>query len=253
MTGMMSINGTAEGGSVRMGAPFVDMGTGLYSTIGILMALLERKESKKGQYLDMTLYDSALALMHPHNANYFLSKKSGKATGNSHPNISPYDKFKTSTNEIFMGIGNDAGFARLCKALKLEKLIKDPKFKTNKDRVENRLELTKYLQKELSKVDGNSFSETLLNAGVPAGPVRNMEETINHPQTKVRDMIHHKNDYYGIATPIKFSRSKSVGIKNVPPGIGANTSEILKEIQLTEDEIKKLYKNKIVYSANLKK
>ena len=109
------------------------------------------------------------------------------------------------------------------------------------------------MQKELSKVDGNSFSETLLNAGVPAGPVRNMEETINHPQTKVRDMILHKNDYYGIATPIKFSRSKSVGIKNVPPGIGANTSEILKEIQLTEDEIKKLYKNKIVYSANLKK
>ena len=119
MTGMMSINGQPNGGNVRIGAPVVDMGTGLYSTIGILMALQERHKSGLGQYIDMSLYDSALSLMHPHNANYFLSGKPGKATGNSHPNIAPYDKFKTATNEIFMGIGNDAGFARLCKALKL--------------------------------------------------------------------------------------------------------------------------------------
>tara|TARA_B110000093_G_scaffold88015_1_gene95286 strand:- start:332 stop:1201 length:870 start_codon:yes stop_codon:yes gene_type:complete len=136
MTGMMSINGQPNGGDVRIGAPVVDMGTGLYSTIGILMALQERHKSGLGQYIDMALYDSALSLMHPHNANYFLSGKPGKATGNSHPNIAPYDKFKTATNEIFMGIGNDAGFARLCKALKLDHLIDDKRFLTNGDRVE---------------------------------------------------------------------------------------------------------------------
>ena len=130
--------------------------------------------------------------MHPHNANFFLSKKPGKATGNSHPNISPYDKFDTATNEIFMGIGNDAGFARLCKALNLDDLINDDRFKTNADRVKNRLELTDYLQNALKDVDGNSFSEKLLNAGVPAGPVRNMEEAINHPQTNERQMVLHK-------------------------------------------------------------
>ena len=105
MTGMMSINGHAGGGDVRVGAPVVDMGTGLYATIGILMAIQEKNKSGLGQFLDMSLYDSALALMHPHTGNYFLSSKPGKATGNAHPNIAPYDKFKTATNEIFMGIG----------------------------------------------------------------------------------------------------------------------------------------------------
>ena len=134
MTGMMSVNGHADGGDVRIGAPVVDMGTGLYSTIGILMALQEREKSGLGQFLDMSLYDSALALMHPHTELFFI-KKPGKATGNAHPNISPYDKFKTATNEIFMGIGNDAGFIRLCKALDLDHLAKDERFLTNGDRV----------------------------------------------------------------------------------------------------------------------
>ena len=248
MTGMMTVNGSPESGNVRMGAPFVDMGTGLYSTIAILMALHERSQSNLGQFIDMTLYDSALALMHPHNANYFLSRKPGKATGNSHPNISPYDKFKTLTNEIFMGIGNDAGFVRLCKALNLEKLINDSRFKSNGDRVKNRIELTKYLEKALSNVDGAEFSERLLSAGVPAGPVRNIEEAINHPQTKERKMVVEKNFYKGIASPIKFSRSKDVGVKLIPPKIGEHSQEVLVELGYSNQKIQKLIKDKIIFN-----
>ncbi len=246
MTGMMTVNGTPESGNVRMGAPFVDMGTGLYSTIGILMALHERNQSNQGQFIDMTLYDSALALMHPHNANFFLSGKAGKATGNSHPNISPYDKFKTATNEIFMGIGNDAGFARLCNALNLTKLVDDERFKTNGDRVKNRLQLTKYLEKALSNVDGVEFSEKLLSAGVPAGPVRNIEEAIKHGQTKERKMVIEKDFYTGIASPIKFSRSENVGIKHTPPAIGEHSTEILKELGYSDQKINQFLKNKVV-------
>ena len=246
MTGMMTVNGTPESGNVRMGAPFVDMGTGLYSTIGILMALHERNQSNQGQFIDMTLYDSALALMHPHNANFFLSGKAGKATGNSHPNISPYDKFKTATNEIFMGIGNDAGFARLCNALNLKKLVDDERFKTNGDRVKNRLQLTQYLEKALSNVDGVEFSEKLLSAGVPAGPVRNIEEAIKHGQTKERKMVIEKDFYTGIASPIKFSRSENVGIKHTPPAIGEHSTEILKELGYSDQKINQFLKNKVV-------
>ena len=250
MTGMMTVNGTPESGNVRMGAPFVDMGTGLYSTIGILMALPERNNSNKGQFIDMTLYDSALALMHPHNANYFLSSKPGKATGNSHPNISPYDKFKTATNEIFMGIGNDAGFVRLCNALNLKELANDSRFKTNGDRVKNRVELTKYLEEALSTVDGSEFSEKLLSAGIPAGPVRNIEEAINHPQTEERKMVMKKDYYKGIASPIKFSRSKDVGIKLTPPAIGEHTIQIIKDLGYSEQKIKVLLKDKIIFKQN---
>ena len=250
MTGMMTVNGTPESGNVRMGAPFVDMGTGLYSTIGILMALHERNQSNQGQFIDMTLYDSALALMHPHNANFFLSGKPGKATGNSHPNISPYDKFKTATNEIFMGIGNDAGFARLCNALNLKELVDDVRFKTNGDRVKNRLQLTKHLEKALSNVDGAEFSEKLLSAGVPAGPVRNIEEAINHAQTKERKMVIEKGFYTGIASPIKFSRSENVGIKHTPPAIGEHSSEILKELGYSDQKINQFLKDKVVSTNN---
>ena len=247
MTGMMSINGQPNSGDVRIGAPVVDMGTGLYSTIGILMALQERHKSGLGQYIDMALYDSALSLMHPHNANYFLSGKPGKATGNSHPNIAPYDKFKTATNEIFMGIGNDAGFARLCKALKLDHLIDDKRFLTNGDRVENRLDLTKYLEDKLSNVDGNEFSEKLLSAGIPAGPVRNIEEALNHPQTAQREMTISKDDYKGVSSPIKFSRSTSVGVKHKPPFIGQHTKEILKDAGYKDEAIEEMLSNQIIF------
>ena len=247
MTGMMSINGHASGGDVRVGAPVVDMGTGLYATIGILMAIQERHKSGLGQFIDMSLYDSALALMHPHTGNYFLSKKPGTATGNAHPNIAPYDKFKTATNEIFMGIGNDAGFVRLCKALNLDELITDKRFLSNGVRVENRIALTKYLEDALSNVDGVEFSEKLLAAGIPAGPVRNIEEAINHPQTKERQMTISKDEYKGVSSPIKFSRSRSVGVKHKPPIIGQHTKGILKEAGYNEDAINKLLSEEIVF------
>jgi len=247
MTGMMSINGHEDGGNVRVGIPMVDMGTGLYATIGILMALQERNKSGLGQFIDMSLYDSALSLMHPHTGNYFLSGNPGKATGNAHPNISPYDKFKTATNEIFMGIGNDAGFARLCKALGLEKLITDKRFISNGDRVKNRLELTEYLEDALSQVDGVEFSEKLLSAGVPAGPVRNIEEALNHPQTLERKMTVSKDNYKGVASPIKFSRSKSVNVKYTPPKIGQHTKEVLIEAGYKENEIEKMFSKKIIF------
>ena len=243
MTGMMSINGMEESGAVRMGAPMVDMGTGLYSVVGILMALLERQRSGMGQFLDMALYDSALALTHPYNANYFFSGKPGKAVGNSHPNISPYDKFKTRTNEIFLGIGNDAGFVRLCQALDLSELAEDPRFLTNADRVKNRDTLNKKLAEVLADVDGAMFAEKLLAAGLPAGPVRDMKEALDHPHTHHRQMRVSEDWYEGMATPIKFSRSKSVGILQVPPLLGEHTREVLVKAGYKKTEIEILLAN----------
>ena len=243
MTGMMSINGMAESGTVRMGAPMVDMGTGLYSVVGILMALLERQRSGKGQFIDMALYDSALALTHPYNANYFLSGKPGKAVGNSHPNISPYDKFKTRTNEIFLGIGNNAGFARLCRALGLSELASDPRFLTNADRVKNRDALNNKLAEVLADVDGAVFAEKLLAAGLPAGPVRDMKEALDHPHTGHRQMRVSEGWYEGMASPIKFSRSKSVGIRHVPPLLGEQTREVLAKAGYASSEIEELLRD----------
>ncbi len=90
------------------------MGTGLYSAIGILMALHERGRSGLGQYLDMTLYDCGMALLHPQAANYFLNGKRPTGTGNPHPNLVPYDKYPTRTCDIFIASGNNGQFRKLC-------------------------------------------------------------------------------------------------------------------------------------------
>src|SRR5262249_39366625 len=102
ITGLMSVNGDPASGATRMGTPVVDLATGLYSTIAILMALHERSRSGRGQFLDMTLHDCGMALLHPQAANYFLNGKRPGLIGNPHPNIAPYEKYATRTCEIFI-------------------------------------------------------------------------------------------------------------------------------------------------------
>jgi formyl-CoA transferase len=128
MVGLMSINGTETSGPTRLGTPIVDIATGLFSTIAILMALHEREKSGQGQYCDMTLHDCGMALLHPHAANYFLSDKRPKATGNPHPNLVPYSKFKTKTCEIFIAAGNDPAFRKFCEFLGIPDVAKDPRY-----------------------------------------------------------------------------------------------------------------------------
>ena len=246
MAGMMSINGMPDSGSVRIGSPIVDMGTGLYSTIGILMALQERNVSGRGQFIDMTLYDSAIALMHPYNANYLLSGIPGTPTGNDHPNISPYGKFKTRTNEIVIMIGNNNGFAKLCNELGLEELLSNSKFINNSDRVQNRDELNKLIENALKDVDGGEFSEKLLAAGIPAGPVRNIQETLDHPHTEHRGMKITEGNYQGISSPIKFSRSKTARVKIKPSKIGANTRQILSSLGYDSSTIEEMLSTGVV-------
>src|SRR5580658_9536263 len=130
MTGLMSINGDPTTGPVRMGTPVVDLATGLYSAIAILMALHERNTSGFGQYIDMTLHDCGMALLHPQAANFFLNGRRPVATGNPHPNIAPYEKYRTRTCEIFIAVGNDAQFRKLCEAVGRPEIGGDARFLT---------------------------------------------------------------------------------------------------------------------------
>ncbi len=119
MSGIMSVNGEAGGEPLRVGLPVVDMVTGLNAVIGVLLALQERHRSGKGQFVEATLYDSGLSLLHPHAANWFMDGRAPRRTGNAHPNIYPYDTFRTGTKPLFLAIGNDRQFATLCDVLEL--------------------------------------------------------------------------------------------------------------------------------------
>lgn len=248
MAGMFSINGTEDSGPMRLGIPIVDIGAGLFSAIGILMALVERGRSGQGQYIDMALYDAGIALMHPHVANYYLSGVLPKLTGNAHPNIGLYDKYATSTVDIFLAIGNDRAFKRLCEKLNALGLAEDERFRTNADRLNNRPALTKEIEALLMSVDGERFCEELLEMGVPAGPVRNMEQVMAHPHTAHRNMAASLEDYRGSGVPIKLSRTPG-RIYRKPPKFGEHGRQILTEFGFDEAEIDGLVRSGVLVEA----
>lgn len=236
MTGWFSINGTPESGPTRAGIPLVDIGAGLYAAIAILMALEERHRSGIGQHIDMSLFDAGVALMHPHIPNYLLSGRIPGLLGNAHPNISPYDKFQTRTVEIFLAVGNDRAFSRVCAELGRPGLADDPRFLHNADRVTNRAELTAELEALLAGLDGVELCERLLAIGVPAGPVLDVQQVLEHPHTSHREMKAQVGDYEGWGVPIKFSRTPG-GARRQPPAFGAHGREILAEAGYSAQEM----------------
>ncbi len=240
MAGWLSINGGAEKEPTRVGIAAVDMGTGLYSCVAILMAMLERQRSGKGQFIDMTLYDCAVSLMHPHVPNYYLS--GGKVpgiTGNQHSNIAPYDKFPTKTVDVFIGAGNNRAFRRLCNELGRPELADDPRFVDNSARIQHRGELRDELIDAFAAVDGEELSLKLLSAGIPAGPVLNTDQVMNAAHTKHRNMAAKLDWYEGTGIPIKFGRTPGE-IRSTPPAFGAHADEILSEHGFDEDEVEAL-------------
>ncbi|MDP1964358.1 MAG: CoA transferase, partial [Reyranella sp.] len=169
--GLVSVNGSPESGPVRVGVPVVDLSTGMNACIGILMALYERNRSGKGQFIDATLYDSAIALHQPHAPNYFTAGQKPKLVGNSHGSLVPYSNFPTRGRNIAIAAGNDGQFRKLAQMLGKPDLAQDPRFKTNKDRVAHRLELEAELRELLKDRDADSFSIELMQGGVPSGAV----------------------------------------------------------------------------------
>lgn len=224
LCGLMSVNGEKNGDATRVGLPIVDMVTGMNAAIAILMAVNERHQSKLGQHLDISLFDSAVSLLHPHAPNYFSSGKIPVRTGNAHPNIAPYETLPTKKGDIFLAIGNNRQFAILCNVINCPELITDEMFLTNSDRLVNRVLLHEKLSTALSHHEAGKLATTLLEQGVPASPVNNVEEIINHPHTLHRNMIIDNGNYKGINTPIKLSRTPAQ-FRMYPPRHGEHNEE----------------------------
>ena len=222
--GLMSINGEPRGEPTRIGAPIVDLVAGLNAAVGILLALQERARSGRGQSIDVSLYDCAISVLHPHVANYFYSGKVPHRVGNAHPNISPYDSYKTATEPIFLAVGNDGQFRKLTSLLGKPALADDPRFRTNPERVQTADALKIELETLLAAHDASVLAEMLIRNGVPCGPVRTIDQVLAHPHTQHRGMVIELDDYRGTGTPIKMSRS-GARYRLKPPHLGENNGE----------------------------
>ena len=235
--GLMSVNGEEGGAATRLGIPIVDIATGMSAAFGISTALYERTVSGKGQFIDMTLYDTAVSLLFPHYANYFLAGTRPTITGNTHPNLSPYDAFPTRTCRIFIAGGNDGQFARICKVLGLEGMIDDPRFRTNADRLQNKHALRDLFGAAMAEWDGEELAAALMAAGAPAGPVLETPEVMEHPHTRHRNMSVDIDGFRTTGNPVKFSRTPANPARSRPPKFGEATRAVLAEAGYDADEI----------------
>ena len=217
MAGIMSVNGEVGGQPLRVGLPVVDMVTGLNAALGIMLALHERTRSGKGQFVEASLYDSGLSLLHPHAANWFLDGKEPTLTGNAHPNIYPYDAFPTRTAPIFLAVGNDRQFKRFCTHLGRPELADDEQYITARARSSNRATLRPQLVELLADRDGSALAQELMDLGVPCAPVLSVSAALTHPHTAHREMVVRMGaNYQGIGAPIKLSRTPAT-YRLLPP------------------------------------
>jgi crotonobetainyl-CoA:carnitine CoA-transferase CaiB-like acyl-CoA transferase len=248
MSGLMSLNGEADGEPLRVGVPVVDMATGLNAVIAILMAVHERARSGRGQFVEATLYDSAVALLHPYAANWFLSRKAPMRTGNAHPNVSPYDQFHTQTKRIFLAVGNNRQFARFCTEIGRPDLVEDARFRDNRDRVVNRQALRQEIEGALAAIDGEALTTRLLDRGVPCGVVQDLPDVLTHPHTRHRGMVMEEGDYQGLGAPVKLSRTPA-SFRRMPPRFGEANRAVLSEAGFGESEIAALIEAGVVLEA----
>ncbi len=209
LTGIMSVNGEAGGEPLRVGVPVVDMVTGLNAALGVLLALQERERSGKGQFVEASLYDCGLSLLHPHSANWLLDEQRvPRRQGNAHPNICPYDTYATKTEPIFLAVGNDRQFATLCRVLGDESIARDPRYANNAQRSVNRADLKTALERLLAAHACKTLADTLMRAGVPCAPILDVPQALTDAHAQHREMVVSIGDSYrGVGSPIKLSRT----------------------------------------------
>jgi crotonobetainyl-CoA:carnitine CoA-transferase CaiB-like acyl-CoA transferase len=238
MGGMMSVTGEPDdapgGGPQRAGVPIADIITGMYASIAICAALAHRAETGMGQHLDLALLDSQIALLAYQNTNYFATGKAPKRIGNLHPNIVPYQPFRTRDGAVILACGNDNLFRKFCDAAGQPALASDPRFTSNGKRVENRNEMTRLLGEVFKQRTTAEWVDLLEKAGVPNGPINDIAQVYEEPQVKARgirvDLDHPvAGKLPGVASPMRFSGTP-VEYRAAPPTLGQHTDEVLREL-----------------------
>jgi crotonobetainyl-CoA:carnitine CoA-transferase CaiB-like acyl-CoA transferase len=234
--GIMGLTGIADGEPMRAGIPVSDVFSGVYSVIGILAALARREKTGTGGYVDTALVDSSVGVLAFQSLNYLVSGEVPKRIGNTHPNIVPYQVFPVADGHIIIATGNDAQYVKLCGILGAPELAEVPEYKDNKGRLAHRADLVGKLCALTAKKTRAELLDKLEAAGVPAGPINDLQQVFADPQVVHRSMrLDLKNPAAvggtspGIRTPIVLDGAPMASDRPAPR-LGEHTAEILREI-----------------------
>lgn len=253
MGGLMSVTGEKDdlpgGGPQKVGVAFSDLATGLYSTIAIQAALLNRVKTGLGQYIDMALLDVQVATLANQGMNYLASGEIPKRYGNAHANIVPYQVFKAIDQDFIIACGNDKQFIALSHAIGLPELPDDPRFRTNTLRIKYRSEIGALLSKHFLSDTAQHWVNLIHAVKVPVGLINNLEQALKEPQVLARNMLIEmkhplKEKLKVIGSPIKMSRTP-IEYRKHPPLLGEHTDEILSQI-LDQEYLMKLRKRGVI-------
>ena len=233
--GLMSLTGRPEGeegaGPMKVGVALTDILTGLYATVGVLAALNQREQSNIGQHIDVALLDVQVACLANQAMNYLATGVSPRRLGNAHPNIVPYQDFPSADGNFILAVGNDGQFRKFCEVAGLPALADDPRFSTNKARVAHRAELIPLLRQATVFKTTAQWIELLEKAGVPCGPINDLQQVFADPQVQARGLRLDLPNAMGsttpqVASPLRLSATP-VAYRSAPPLLGQHTEELL--------------------------
>jgi crotonobetainyl-CoA:carnitine CoA-transferase CaiB-like acyl-CoA transferase len=246
MSGIMSTTGEEGRPSIRVSIPVADIAAGHYASTAILACLSRRLVTGRGEYIDISLYDSIVSWLSYLATYYFATGKEPKRMGSAHPSIVPYQAFDCKDRELIIAVGNDSQWQEFCRTLGLEELSLDKRFSTNPDRVRNRTKLIPILSRRLRKETAAYWSRALNENGVPASPVYEIADVVRDPQIMHRGLFKfRKSEIPELVSPIRFVKENKV-FSNPAPRVGQNTREVLQELGYSKSSIKKLADNKAI-------
>jgi len=248
-SGMMSVNGEADGEGLRHAIAIVDTMTGIHSVAAINAALYARHDTGRGQYIDLALFDTALACLGNMGSYYLIGGEEPRRAGNSHFASSPNGSFETKNGKIYMAVANQKLFVDTCKALGHPEWATDPRFATIADRVANKPLLMKMMEDVLRTDTKESWAEKLRH--LPAGPIRTMKEALDNPEVKRRGMLKtYQHARVGevpiIGSNYRFSDTP-VDDTRPPPALGEHTDQVLRDVAgSSESELAMLREKKVI-------
>ncbi|HEX6350876.1 MAG TPA: CoA transferase [Candidatus Dormibacteraeota bacterium] len=238
--GLMSITGLPDGPPIKVGVPIGDIAAGMFGANAICAALYARERSGEGTFIDVAMQDSVMALLTFQGARYFATGQPPGREGNQHPTVAPYGTFETADGFINVGVGSDAQFKKLCEAIEAPALAGDPRFLTNRDRQQRRAELNPQIAEALRRRTTTEWQAVLEEAGVPAGPILDLDQVFADPGVQARGVevsVEHPaaGTWRMVGAPWRLDGAR-FQVRRPPPRLGEHTAEVLAEISgLSED------------------
>src|ERR671916_403457 len=250
MSGVMSVTGEPGGPPAKCGIPIGDLSAGLFCAFGILTAYIAREETGRGQYIDTSLFEGALAFSIWETAELWATGRIPQPLGSAHRLNAPYQALKTRDGYLNVGPNNQRLWTRFCEVLGREDLTQDKRFSTNEDRMNHREELVEELESVLKERDTDEWEKVLLEEGVPVGPIYNYKQVFEDPHTQAREMvveIEHpvEGTMRSLGIPVKLSETPG-DIRRPAPLLGEHTEETLAELGYSKAEIADLREREVI-------